>query len=333
MARAPVPADRTSPAGRCVLEKRTLHIHDRLNEPGLPPLSQSYASETRTLLCVPLLRKGEPIGVLRLSRDKVAPFTPRQIALVETFADQAVIAIENTRLFEEVQARTKEVQESLQQQTATAEVLKVISRSAFNLQAVLDTLVQSAATLCESEMANIWRPKEGGHRLDASYSIASQRRDWLEMKDYLSKVAYQAGQGSIVGRALVKRRTVQIEDIRADADYDQAPMLAIEGMRTFLGVPLLREGHPIGVMVLVRSTVRPFSAKQIELVETFADQAVIAIENARLFEAEQASKRELSESLDQQTATADVLRAISRSMFDLQPVLDTIVKTAARLCG
>src|SRR5262245_19759998 len=121
MARAPIPADRTSVAGRCVREKRTLHIHDRLNDPGLPPLSQSYASDTRTLLCVPLLRKGEPIGVVRLSRDKVAPFTPRQIALVETFADQAVIAIENTRLFEEVQARTKELQDSLDRQTATSE--------------------------------------------------------------------------------------------------------------------------------------------------------------------------------------------------------------------
>jgi len=160
MARAPVPADRTSAAGRCVLEKRTLHVHDRLNEPGLPPLPQSYASGARTLLCVPLLREGEPIGVVRLSHDKVSPFTPRQIALVETFADQAVIAIENTRLFEEVQARTRELTESLEQQTATADVLKVISGSAFDLQPVLNAISETAGRLCSSDFAGVFRLKE-----------------------------------------------------------------------------------------------------------------------------------------------------------------------------
>src|SRR5439155_16420324 len=158
------------------------------------------------------------------------------------------------------------------------------------------THVDSAATLCQAEMANIWRPSEGAYRLAASHGVATQRKDWLEMRDYLAKVAYQPGRGSIVARALLARTTVQIDDIRVDPEYDQAPMLAIEGMRTFLAVPLLREGDPIGVMVLVRSAVRPFTTKQIELVETFADQAVIAIENARLFEEVQARTRELSQS-------------------------------------
>jgi signal transduction histidine kinase len=147
-------------------------------------------------------------------------------------------------------------------------------------------------------MANIWRPREGAYRLAASHGVGTQRKDWLEMRDYLARVAYQAGRGSIVGRALSTLATVQINDIRADPEYDQAPMLAIEGMRTFLAVPLLREGDPIGVMVLVRSAVRPFTTKQIELVETFADQAVIAIENARLFEQVQTRTRELAKTVE-----------------------------------
>ena len=177
-------------------------------------------------------------------------------------------------------------------------MLKVISRSAFDLQAVLNTLVELAATLCEAEMANIWRPREGSLPAAASHGIASQQKDWRAMKDYLGKVSYGPGRGSVVGRALLERATVQIADIRADPEYYQGPMLTLEGLSTFLGVPLLREGSPIGVMVLVRSAVRPFSAKQIELVETFADQAVIAIENARLFEEVQARTRELAETVD-----------------------------------
>ena len=236
-----------------------------------------------------------------------------------------------------VEELKRELGEAHRREAATAEVLKVISRSAFDLQRVLDTLVESAAKLCEAEIANIWRPTGATYRLAASYGVTSLTKGWLAYKEYLAGVAYAPGRGSCVGRTLLERRAVQINDIRADPEYDQRGSLA--GVRTMLGVPLLRDGTPIGVMILVCATVRPFTAKQIELIETFADQAVIAIENTRLFEAEQARTRELevrtrelTESLQQQIATANVLKAISRLTFDLQPVLDTLLENATSLC-
>src|SRR5262245_51385717 len=252
MDQKPPVADHTTVAGRALLEKRAIHINDFQAEPGLTNLKGAVGDPRRTMLGVPLFRDTAAIGAIVLTRTEVRPFDKQQIDLVTTFADQAVIAIENARLFEEVQSRTSELQESLEHQTATADVLKVISRSAFDLQAVLDTLVQSAATLCEADMANIWRPKDGAYRLATSFGVASQHGDWLAMNDYLGKVAYGPGRGSVVGRTLLARTTVQIEDIRADPEYDQAAVRAIEGLSTFLGVPLLRAGNSIGVMVLVR---------------------------------------------------------------------------------
>jgi two-component system NtrC family sensor kinase len=209
-------------------------------------------------------------------------------------------------------------------------VLKVISRSAFNLQSVLDTLVESAARLCEAEIANIWRPAGATYRLAASYGVASLTKDWLAYKEYLAGVTYEPGRGSCVGRTLLEGRVVQIDDVRADREYDQRGALA--SVRTMLGVPLLRDGNAIGVMILVRATVRPFTAKQIELIETFADQAVIAIENTRLFEEVQTRTRELQGSLEYQTATSEILNVISKSPTDVQPVFQAIAHSAARLC-
>jgi signal transduction histidine kinase len=282
-------------------------------------LLDAIVAKTRTLLGVPLMREAKPIGVMSLARQRVEPFTKQQIELVKTFADQAVIAIENARLL-------NELRESLQQQTATSDVLKVISRSAFDLQTVLDTLVESAARLCEAEMAHIARHKDGAFFSIATFGLPP------ELSDYFKRVPHSLSRGSIVGRVILGRTTIQVLDVLADSEYTQIEIQKKLGQRTVLGVPLLREGQPIGVIILFRPMVREFTARQIELLTTFADQAVIAIENVRLFDEVKARTEELHESLQQQTATADVLKVISRSTFDLQTVLQTLVESAARLC-
>jgi GAF domain-containing protein len=266
------------------------------------------------------LRQGETIGVFVLTRSDIQPYTESQIELVENFAAQAVIAIENTRLL-------NELRESLQQQTATADVLKVISRSTFDLQSVFDALLESAVRLCEAESAHIFRAS------DNFYELAACRGYSREYEDAARGFHIAPGRDTLVGRIALEGRMVHIPDIVADPEYKQGEITRLGGWRTMLGVPLMREGVPIGALTVTRSHVRPFTEKQIELVTTFADQAVIAIENTRLFEAEQQRTRELTESLEQQTATSEVLHVISRSPGDLQPVFETMLENAVRICG
>src|SRR5262249_29130558 len=297
--------------GRLLRTKQVVRIADVTMEPayieGDPLLvTDVKLAGFRTILAVPMLKENELIGGIIIYRQEVRPFTDKQIELVSNFAKQAVIAIENTRLL-------NELRESLQQQTATADVLKVISRSTFDLRTVLDTLVESAARLCEADMAAISRPMGESFEHLTSYGYSPEHREYMRTHPIPS------GRGSVSGRTVLEGKVVHIHDVRADPDYTLIDREKFN-VRTMLGVPLLREGTAIGVIVLQRSTVRPFTEKQIELVTTFADQAVIAIENVRLFDEVQARTHELSEALEHQTATSEVLNVITRSPTDAQPV-------------
>jgi len=313
-------AGRGTMTGRVALERAPVQIPDVLADPEFTWFEAQKLGNYRTLLGVPLLWEGILIGVLGLAREMVRPFTDKQIELVQIFADQAVIAIENTRLL-------NELRESLQQQTATADVLKVISRSTFDLKAVLATLIESAARLCDAQMSAITSPQQG----DTYYYVASYGFP-TGYDDYMKTVPHARGRGTLVGRTLLEGKVVHIHDALADPEYQAFEAQKIAAFRTLLGVPLVREGVPIAVMVLARKAVSPFTNRQIDLVSTFADQAVIAIENVRLFDEVQARTHELAHSVEGLRALGEVTQAVN-STLDLETVLSTIVAKAVQLSG
>jgi two-component system, NtrC family, sensor kinase len=322
----PRPPGRHFILGRTFVDGQPVHVDDVRADPDYDPRTLEVlqrAAPYRTYLGIPILRDGVPIGAIGCGRREVNPFTPTQIELVKTFADQAAIAIENVRLFKELEAKNRDLTEALEQQTATSEILRVISSSPTDLQPVLDAMAESAACLCTAYDASILRLDGDVLRLVAHHGPIPSPLG----------LAVPAIRGTVTGRTVLDRQTVQVADVQAEAEeFPEGSTFARElGHRTILSVPLLREGVAIGAIGLRRAEVQPFTDKQIALLQTFADQAVIAIENVRLFTELEARNRELRAALEQQTATSEVLKLISRSAFDLQPVLETLVENAVRL--
>src|SRR5215813_8841932 len=330
-----LPAVRGTVNGRSVLDRQAIQVAD-LPEAEEFPEGRAFGSNLgfRTVLSVPLLREGVAIGTIALRRTEVRLFTDKQIALLRTFADQAVIAIENVRLFKELQEKNRaltqahaHVTKALDRQTATSEILRVISSSPTDVQPVFDAIAASATRLCEALNALVHRFDGQLLHVVAYHNVAPERVDAL-----LRSYPRPADRGSVSGRVVLTRGVVHVEDINADPEYN-LPQATTVGYRTALGVPMLREGEAIGLILVARDRVAPFSDTQIELLKTFADQAVIAIENVRLFKELEARNRALTTALDTQTATSDILRVISMSQTEVQPVFDAILASDVRLCG
>ena len=327
MAGRPVPAkpDRGSTVGRILIEGKAIQIEDTKGDPEFRMTNVPGFENIHTTLGVPLLREGRPVGVLVLMRNRIERFTDKQIELVSTFADQAVIALENVRLFEAEQLRTRELTESLEQQTATADVLRVISSSPGELEPVFQAMLENATRICEAKFGNLLLYDGATFRISAMHGDVPE---WIELRR--RDPVLPVGPRNPLQRIVTTHQAQHILDTRADEAYLEGDasltvLADLTGARTLLMVPMLKDNELVGAIGIYRQEVRPFTDKQIALVQNFAAQAVIAIENTRLLS-------ELRQSLEQQTATADVLRVISSSPGELEPVFQAMLENATRIC-
>jgi GAF domain-containing protein len=316
----PQPVDSNTLTGKVLQTGKLIQVTPIIGNAQSPQETQRLAQEFdyNSMMIAPMIREGKTVGAIATAHRQAIPFDAKQVTLLKAFADQAVIAIENARLFKELEARNRDLGESLEQQTATSEILGVISSSPTDVQPVFDAIVKSAHALCEAAFAGVILPADQKLKLAASYGLEAG-----DLAKFLTVWPRPVSSDPVMGRAFVEGRPVNVPDLAADPDYRQAPGHVV-GVRSILGIPMLREGKSIGAIGVWRREVRPFSSKQIALLQTFADQAVIAIENVRLF-------NETKEALERQTATAEILKVISSSPTEVQPVFDAIVQSGLKL--